>query len=291
MFFYWSDSNLCDQFLFIMNERNRAEGWQHAKLSGHKNEDLVTALIMGDIKIQERLLKSASKTGKIISVEEGGLCEKLIPSVLSGGTKAKPDMRLNLNTNDHINVSLKKSLCGQVYLISIERFVIGFELQYNKKIPFEVKKAMSLFWGTAQNIVQLTNQYAKVEIPYQIKKHRLVKDTMDRINPQLSIVLLEWFKTNIVDIFDFCFVRGLAKNKEDWADVIWYKNLLKGEMDGDTMINLKELKGKLQDNVDLVCYGTKTGGSTIQLPFGFVQWHQGKMQFHHNLKVIKSLYQ
>lgn len=35
-------------------------------------------------------------------------------------------------------------------------------------------------------------------------------------------------------------------------------------------------------------YGTKNGGSTIQLPFGFVQWHSprkvipGNLQFHHS---------
>ena len=36
-------------------------------------------------------------------------------------------------------------------------------------------------------------------------------------------------------------------------------------------------------------FGTTNGGTTIQLPFGFVQWHQHQMQFHHNYYKIKIL--
>ena len=36
-------------------------------------------------------------------------------------------------------------------------------------------------------------------------------------------------------------------------------------------------------------FGSRMGGSTILLPFGFVQWHQHAMQFHHRLKSIKEL--
>ena len=42
-------------------------------------------------------------------------------------------------------------------------------------------------------------------------------------------------------------------------------------------------------------YGNKTGGSTIQLPFGMVQWHSptkkipGDMQFHHSYEKIMEL--
>ena len=99
----------------------------------------------------------------------------------------------------------------------------------------------------------------------------------------------EWFKDNIVEIFDFCFVRGLAKNPEDWADVIWYKNMLKDEKDGDTMLKLDEVRMKIKNNAENIKFGSRMGGSTILLPFGFVQWHQHAMQFHHRLKSIKEL--
>ena len=36
-------------------------------------------------------------------------------------------------------------------------------------------------------------------------------------------------------------------------------------------------------------YGTTNGGTTIQLPFGFVQWHQEQLQFHHQYWKINDL--
>lgn len=36
-------------------------------------------------------------------------------------------------------------------------------------------------------------------------------------------------------------------------------------------------------------YGYKNGGTTIQLPFGFVQWHQSSMQFHHSFDKIRNI--
>ena len=273
-----------------MTDRNRAEGWKHAKLTGHKNEDLVTDLILSNISVQNELLRCANKSGKIDGIIEGGLCETSVSSILSGSTKAKPDIRLRLNNDESINISLKKSSGGQVYLITLERFVVGFELQYGRKIPNDVKCAMSLFWGTSEKVLSIIEKYAVVEIDYQKRKHRLIKDTMDRYAPELVSAMLNWFKDNIVEIFDFCFVRGLAKNPEDWADVLWYKNLLPGEEDGDTMFKLDELKTKIKSSADTVCYGNRTGGSTILLPFGFVQWHQKQMQFHHSLRDLKSIY-
>ncbi len=272
-----------------MPERNRAEGWQHAKLSGHKNEDLVTELVMHDPDIQQALLHCANKSGRVVGVAEGGLCETAIPSVLGDSTKSKPDVRLRLDNGSHINVSIKKSCGGQVFLITVERFILGYEKQYHTEIPQQVKRAIALFWGSANDAADLLRQYARVEQKYQTKRHRLVKDTMDNYDPALSEALLQWFRENIVNLFDFCFVRGLALRSEDWADVIWYKNLLPNEEDGDTMFKLDEIKKKIWDKRDRVVYGTRTGGSTIQLPFGFVQWHLHQMQFHHNLNLLQSL--
>lgn len=39
-----------------MEHRNRAQGWKHAKRSGHENERLVAELTENDINIQNRLL-------------------------------------------------------------------------------------------------------------------------------------------------------------------------------------------------------------------------------------------
>ena len=54
-----------------------------------------------------------------------------------------------------------------------------------------------------------------------------------------------------------------------------------------TIKDIAELSKKYSNKI---WYGKKNGGSTISLPFGFVQWHQGKIQFHHNLESIQELF-
>ena len=73
--------------------------------------------------------------------------------------------------------------------------------------------------------------------------------------------------------------------------MIWYVNEL-DENDMDDMFHVNDIKASLRPTAE---YGTRTGGSTIQLPFGFVQWHSptkvipGCMQFHHSFEKIKEL--
>ena len=272
-----------------MGKRSRAEGWQHAKLSGHRNEDLIANLVITNPQVQDELLLCAHKKGKINRVAEGGLHEKNIPSILGDSTKAKPDLRLVMEDGTYVNISIKKSMGGQVFLVNVDRFIKGFELHYNCTIPNEVKRAFSLYWGSDQDAREILKKYAITHKAYQVKRNRLVAETLNRYNSKLPLALLQWFKDNIVEIFDFCFVRGLAKNPEDWADVIWYKNMLKDERDGDTMLKLDEVRMKIKNNAENIRFGSRMGGSTILLPFGFVQWHQHAMQFHHRLKSIKEL--
>ena len=282
-----------------MATRNRATGWQHAKVSGHKNEDLVTELVMSNPDIQQALLRCANKEGKITGIAEGGLHEQNVVSVLDDTTKSKPDIKMQLSDGGHLNISIKKSWGGQVFLIQPERFIEGFEIQYNRSIPQNVKRALLLYFGKAEDTMDIINQYSSIHTikQYELRKWRLTKDTLEAYNPTLSACLLEWMKANIVEIFDFCFIRGLAQKDSDWADVIWYKNLLANEEDPDTLFDMADLKQKISDNRDLVVYGTRNGGSTIQLPFGFLQFHnppkdypsQNCMQFHHKLSSLRYI--
>lgn len=112
-----------------MSGRNRAEGWKHAKLTGHDNERLVAELTEGNSDVQRRLLECAhlSDVG-IIDVQYGGICETDVACVLGGKTKSKTDMWLLLSNGRRLNVSIKKDEDGQVFLIGIERFIEGFEI-------------------------------------------------------------------------------------------------------------------------------------------------------------------
>lgn len=65
-------------------------------------------------------------------VEYGGLCETDVECILGGKTKSKTDMWLHLSDGRRLNVSIKKDVGGQVFLIGIDRFISGFERQYKK---------------------------------------------------------------------------------------------------------------------------------------------------------------
>ena len=275
-----------------MTGRNRAEGWKHAKLSGHENEALVEAIVENDSDLQDRLLLCGGRPdGKIASVDFGGLKDHDVDCVLGGKTKSKSDMHIYLTDDDQINVSIKKSAGGQVYLIGVDRFIEGFETQFDTVIPTDVKRAISLYWGTAEDTIDIAEKYGNKNKSYEIRKHRLTKETLEAYDPYLSDILLQWFNDNIKEIFCFCFASGLASDSNEWADIVWYRNEL-DENDMDDMFNIKDIMDRISPTAE---YGTRTGGSTIQLPFGFVQWHSptkvipGCMQFHHSFEKIYEL--
>lgn len=82
---------------------------------------------------------------------------------------------------------------------------------------------------------------------------------------------------------------GAAVSKDTWADYVWYINLL-GDYNIDCIFNINTLCYAAQSVAKTeTYYGDKNGGTTIQLPFGFVQWHQQKMQFHHSYEKISKL--
>ena len=275
----------------VENHRDRAEGWKYAKCSGHENERRLAELVKSDKEIQCRLMQTAHKEGRqIINIDYGGLSETSVCSVLGDSTKSKTDMHLHLDDSSCVNVSIKKSEAGQVYLISPDRFVCGFSMQYGVHIPDDVQRAIFLYWGTADDTLQIVDQYG-VNKQYEKRKHRLVADTLKKYNINLANALIEWFNNNMLDIFDFCFSKGLARNQQDWADIVWYRNELH-ENNMDQMFNIANVKKLLPRNAQ---YGSRFGGTTIQLPFGFVQWHSplkkipGQIQFHHNFEKLVEL--
>lgn len=275
-----------------MDHRNRSQGWKYAKRSGHKNEQLVAELTKNDINIQKRLLQCAHITDATVDkVEFGGLCETDVDCVLGGKTKSKTDMWLFLSNGKRLNVSIKKDEEGQVFLIGIERFIKGFELQYRKEIPDSVKRAISLYFGSAVDTIEVINDFGSANKQLENRKHRIVADTLKLYDEKLYCSLLNWFNDNISELFDFCFAKGLSLKSEDWAQIVWYKNMV-GENQFDTMLYLNDFKSKIPNTAR---YGSRNGGSTIQLPFGFVQWHSprriipGNIQFHHSYKKIKYL--
>ena len=276
-----------------MHHRNRAEGWQHAKITGHFNEELCAFLLKENLEVQKRFLNCLGlKNEKVEEVKTGALHEHDVPSILGDKTKAKPDLYVTLSSGNIIGVSLKKSLSGQVFLISVDRFIQGFEAAYDE-IPDIVKQGIKLFWGGHPDIIKIANKINGKYIDYELRKKRLVHDTIAKYNPDIDSSLINWFRDNVTKIFEFCFTKGLASEPKDWAHIIWYKNMVDPDMCVDTFLTLDTIRTKI--STDKIVYGTRTGGSTILLPFGFVQWHDpgnkgnNNLQFHHKYNELIKL--
>ncbi|MCB1616085.1 MAG: hypothetical protein KDI30_08735, partial [Pseudomonadales bacterium] len=264
-----------------------SQGWTHAKLSGHQNERLLYDQIQDCTSINQL------RPGMAISnTEIGGLNEKNVPCIIGCTTKSKTDLAITWSDNLPTNISIKKSLAGQAYLIKTSRFIAGYEAHYNTSISTEVKEGLLLFFGEHSKTRDILAQYPsdnEQEQNYQKRKSRLTWNTLSKYKNSVANEMLSWISGNIGNIADFCFSKGLAKNSDAWADYLWCKNRL-GEHEVDELFCIKDISQLCSEKSNLVIIGNRGGGTTIRLPFGFVQWHQGQMQFHHCYNDIRGLF-
>lgn len=278
-----------------MENRDRASGWKHAKLSGHKNEDLVKNLLDHNQEYSNNLLCRLGLSGEAVKETSiGGLHETNVPSV-SGRrkTKSKTDLKLFLQSGKEINISIKKSLDGQVYFVSAGIFMETFEAQFKKSIPSSVKRAINLFWAAADDAIPIIKQYADRSnaktYDLQIHHASLNATTLKNYDESLYHDLLNWFTENAYELTALSFAMGAVRDQDEWSDYVWYINLLE-ENDVDALFSIDAVcNAAAKVASERTCYGSKNGSTTIQLPFGFVQWHQKKLQFHHNYDKLCEL--
>ena len=278
-----------------MEHRDRATGWQHAKLSGHKNEDLVKHLLDNDPEYAEAFLCRLGLPGeKIKETSIGGLHETNVPSVTGKRkTKSKTDLKLFLESGKEVKISIKKSLGGQVYFVRAGIFIETFEAQFKKTIPESVKRAINLFWAAADDAVSIIERYADrsnaKNYDLQIRHTSLNATTLKAYDESLYNDLLNWFCENAYELTALSFAMGAVRDQEEWSDFVWYINLLE-ENDVDAIFSIPELCEAAASIASKETYYSSTnGGTTIQLPFGFVQWHQRQLQFHHNYEKLCNI--
>lgn len=274
--------------------RNRSAGWQHAKLSGHKNEDLVKNRLDIDRCFQNSFLERVNKAfAKIEMTSVGGLHETNVPSIHGRTTKSKTDLKVYLDIEEVVNVSIKKSDTGQVYIVSAEVFIDTFEKQFDRLIPDDVQRAINLFWAAADDAVEIIEDFGDRNkarnYNLQMKHKSLNATTLRSYNEDLYEALLEWFSDNAYEITKLSFSMGAACDQREWCDFVWYINLL-DENDMDDLFFIEDICEAAQAVAYReTYYGSVFGGTTIQLPFGSVQWHQRKLQFRHDYEKIKRL--
>ena len=273
--------------------RDRALGWQYAKLSGHKNEELVKELLETNSDFRQHLLTRIGCSEKeILKITISGLHETNILGVLGNRTKSKTDLKIYFKDGKFVNISIKKSISGQVYLIGAEPFIKIFETHFNKIVPNNVKDAIKLFWAADPvNALKIINEFCdKKSEDFYLQTHHFSVNasTLKKYDQHLYDSMLNWFIDNIQSIAKLCFSMGAVEDKTEWSEFIWYINLL-DEIDLDTIFSIDDICNAITNYANSeTFYSSKNGGTTIQLPFGFVQWHQKQMQFHHMYsKLIK----
>lgn len=243
---------------------NRAKGWKHAKITGHVNEDLVA---------QSLGFLYQTRKQKVKSIFE----EKTIPKRdLYGPQK----------------ISLKKSPGGQAFLTKPNKFISAFEILYCQ-IPYSVKECLYLLFGGHPNIKTILSDPLYIHDNskiYETEKKRgtLCVESIKKYNPQILKDCIDWFHENIENIVEIVFSRGYASESEDFAEILMYRNEL-GENKLNQTFDISVLKEKCVKNPN-ISFGEKNGGTTLNLPFGHLQYHQKMMQFHHNYDKINLLF-
>ena len=259
----------------ISKETNRSEGWKGAKASGHLNEKLV-AEKMND---------------GVTNVYSCGFSK--VSSILDRKTPSKPDIIIDSKGRIRRR-SLKKSFTGQVHMNSVDIFSRGFEVKY-EKVPDKIRESLKLIFGGSKLSWDILQDSKFIHMDQKIRNMELRRktlcfETFRKFDESAFNDLIKWFRNNIQQIATIIFQTGWASEQENHADELWYKNLVDEGCSFDQVFDIDQIIEKSLSKKDQIYPKTKNGGTVINLPFGWVQYHQGQMQFHHSLKQISELF-
>ena len=278
-----------------MISRDRSAGWQHAKISGHRNEELLAnSLAGGEAGAELSRVLGLDCSG--MSVDGGGLGEKHFASVIgSRPTPSKTDLKVHWDEPDFTTrISLKKSAEGQAFMIAADRFLTGFEGQFSCEIPTSVQRALRLYLGSASDsearLASVPEVSPRIRAQEEHHGHRMVWETLARHDAGMAEDLLQWIRDNLADIVRFTFARGLVTEDSEWADLLVYSNWVDPDVEEAlTVFDIEDLAVAAASRPELVVPGPRNAGSTILLPFGSLQWHQNEAQLRHKLDKILNL--
>ena len=269
------------------------------KVSGHKNEEMIAEALNKNIAFRTHFCERIGmNVSDFVAATAGGRHAPQVESVIGGKTAEKTDVRIMWQGGALTNISLKKDAAGQVYLVTVRNFVAVYEAQYNVTVPDKVRRALALFIGEAEDskaILDATDLSVDGEkvrsIAYE-QNHRLVFEVIRNYDANMATMLLDWLKKQIASVCELCFAAGAVKDRDKWANVLWYKNLVDADGQGlDFLVPINRIVSALIEKGDknVVERGPKNAGSTIQLPFGHLQYHLRQLEFYQQLKKIQSL--
>jgi hypothetical protein len=280
--------------------RTRSEGWKHAKIDGHANEFSFGEQLITDkyfLKaLSDSILDSAPSGTPTIQVDGS----KHVESILDGLTTSKVDLEITWPKGEKVTISLKKSNSGQVWLISVQRFMAALSHHTGKVIDKDVAAGISLFIGGSNldsyrslyEQALLVDQKNRPKIAEQeTHQKRLLAESISFSFPNIWEKTLNYFNENIELITRLSFAEGLAAYPKDFAQVVVYNKAPRGS----NIFPISTLVETMSEVIDAspVVPGPRNGGSTLLLPTGTLQMHHPQddnlMQFRHEYKKIVKL--
>ena len=294
----------CEKIQKIYNTRFSVAGRKtfgsKQKKSGHENELLIAEELNKNKRFRTHFCERVGfKESDFVVAQADGIHAKMEESVICGKkTAGKTDIVVMWKGGYITNISIKKNSAGQVYLVTANNFVAAYEAQYNVIVPEDVKRALALFIGEAEDSKDILDSTdlsvdgnEARRLAYE-QNSRLMFDVIKNYDPQMADDLLAWMRKQIVTVFELCFSAGAVKDKTSWAHLLWYKNLVDVDGQGlDYMVPIKRVMAALKKKEDenIVCRGPKNAGSTIQLPFGHLQYHLKQLEFYQKLAKIQKV--
>lgn len=280
-----------------MSERNRSEGWHFAKTDGHSNEEKLGVILRESQELTSLLhgtiFKEEPEHEPKVLVDGS----KHVPSILGDVTTSKIDIELVWATRS-LGLSVKKSNAGQVWLVSLDRFLKALSIKTGQSVPQDVELVLSLFIG-GENLTNFNQEFSQglssstgeKYHDQEVHQNRLVLESIARIQPKALAATFDFFKRNLRPVTEMSFFSGLASNPADCAKAVIYNQVDSGKniFSQSDLLSAMDVKA----NQDQVTPGDRNGGSTIKLPTGFLQMHKPQgtnlMQFHHSYeKVLDS---
>lgn len=283
-----------------MAKRNRSQGWQHAKISGHEYEQtFAKESMLPSSEIYLAVMTMAELDGVKGSLTGAVVAGEWVSDVFGALTPAKSDATLEYSCGSRHRISIKKPSAsgGQAHLTKLDRFLRVLEIK-GIAIPSEVKWVFQAFTGET-NGMPIAQFAAGVEINSPIiKKHgmkaelyqnRLYPSTIEAQFPARWQTFRVWFEKNLPEITRLCFSTGYCSEVANHADCLFWGKTKR-------FYDLKRLILNMRGQKIEPSRRGYYAGSTITLPWGFLQPHRpGKsegpyqLQFHYSMDEIASL--
>lgn len=282
-----------------MTNRSRSEGWKFAKSDGHNNESLFGDLLRSEFSIADFLWNK--HIGQSLKANYEVLVDgsKKVESVLDKKTTSKVDVAI-VSESKATNISLKKNDSGQVWLVSIESFLRLMELEGQSSWDSAARRGLRLFIGGAvsgdgdkESLIKGL-EYSKRQgfssFSHEERNRRLSAGSIKAVDRDAYESLLEALRASIGKITNLAFAKGAAKNQSDFAHLVIYNN----SADGIKVLSTQDLVSGASALVNVIKPGPQNSGTTIWLPWGFLQMHHPQkinlLQFHHREKDIDANY-